>query len=132
MRVLKCLLFLSIIYSGTAVSNQNPDVISDDESTEFCVTLWEIDNIKIIDDQNIAFRKKNGDYYLNHLPHACPNLDEDSAIMYRTPMNRLCSLDIITVLEYIGGGFQNMGSCGLGKFKPVTKEELQFMKDAQE
>jgi len=48
--------------------------------------------------------------------------------MYRTSLNQLCSLDIITVLDNIGGGFEQAGSCGLGKFKPISKVEYEALR----
>lgn len=97
-------------------------------SSKFCLGLIRIDNIDIVDKQNIVFKTKNGDYYLNQLPRACSSLSRYNAIMYRTPLNQLCSLDIITVLDTIGGGFKQTGSCGLGKFKPISKVEYEALR----
>ena len=129
MRILKYLLpFICILITGWAVAG-NAEESAETRSTESCLSLMSIDSIDIIDNQNIAFRMKNGKYYLNHLPHACPTLDPDDAIMYKTPLNSLCSLDLINVLDHVGGGFQFYGACGLGKFTPVSKEAVQQMKD---
>lgn len=103
--------------------------LSDSGSSSNCVALFRIDNVKIIDSRNIVVKTKNNEYYLNNLPHTCPGLDERKAIMYKTATNKLCNLDIITVLDYIGGGYKTVGSCGLGKFKQVTEDELKFIKD---
>lgn len=97
------------------------------EPAKTCLSLWMIEDLDILDNQNLAFRMKNDDYYLNRLPHVCPTLDRTRAIMYRTPLNSLCSMDIITVLENVADGFQPLDSCGLGKFQPATKEEIQSL-----
>ena len=124
--------FLSVIgllvLTGWAISGFAADTTGK-ESTRTCLPLNTIDNLDIIDEQHIAFQMRNDDYYLNELPHTCPTLNHNRAIMYSTPLSSLCSLDIITVLDSIGGGFQFMGYCGLGKFRPATKEEIQLMKD---
>jgi len=93
-----------------------------------CLGLMQIDHIDIVDNSHIVFATRNGDSYINELPHACPTLDTHKAIMYQTPLNSLCDLDIITVLDYVGGGFQSTVSCGLGKFKPATGAEIEALK----
>ncbi len=58
--------------------------------------------------------------YRNVLPQSCPSLGFDRAFSYATSISRLCSLDIITVLQQTGGQLSRGASCGLGKFQPVT------------
>lgn len=58
--------------------------------------------------------------YRNVLPRSCPSLGFEKAFSYSTSINRLCSLDIITVLQQMGGQLSRGASCGLGKFQPVT------------
>lgn len=131
MRIFKYLLpLVCILISGWAVAG-NAKEAAKPRSSEYCLYLMSIDDMEVIDNQNIAFRMKDGKYYLNHLPNACPMLDKYKVIMYKTSLNSLCNLDIIDVLDPIGGGFQYYGSCGLGKFKPVSKEVIQQMKDKE-
>jgi hypothetical protein len=49
--------------------------------------------------------------------------------MYRTSLNQLCDLDIITVLNSLGFGFMRGPSCGLGSFQPVTEDEVALLKE---
>jgi hypothetical protein len=58
--------------------------------------------------------------YRNVLPRSCPSLGFDRAFSYATSISRLCSLDIITVLQQTGGQLSRGALCGLGKFQPVT------------
>lgn len=127
MHAYKCTLALALLLSVWAAAGAaaEPEAA---EPAKTCLSLWMIDDLDILDNQNIAFRMKNGDYYLNRLPHACPTLNRTRAIMYRTPLTSLCSMDIITVLENFAGGFQPLDSCGLGKFQPAAKEDIQRMK----
>lgn len=128
MRTVKILLpFMFIMLTGWAVTGRAEEA-TEAKPPKNCLYLMSIDHLDIIDNQNIAFRMKNKKYYLNHLPNVCPMLDHDKVIMYKTPLDSLCSLDIIDVLDYIGGGFQYYGSCGLGRFKPATTEEIQQLK----
>ncbi len=73
---------------------------------------------------------QGGQYYVNMLPYACPGLRRGSTIMYRTSLDLLCDVDIVTVLETFGGGFQPAASCGLGKFEPMDKAEIADMRKA--
>jgi len=121
------LLFVSFVLCAamSPVRAAEPAVAAPEK---FCLGLIQIDNINIMDNQNIVFKTKSGEYYLNHLPRACSRLSRNNAIMYRTSLNQLCSLDIITVLDNIGGGFEQAGSCGLGKFKPISKVEYEALR----
>jgi len=121
------LLFASFVLCAAMSSARAADPTAT-ASEKFCLGLIQIDNIDIIDKQNIVFKMVNGDYYLNQLPRVCSNLSRYNAIMYRTSLNQLCSLDIITVLDTIGGGFEQAGSCGLGKFKPISKVEYEALR----
>ena len=56
--------------------------------------------------------------YRNTLPQACPSLGFEERFAYRTHTARLCSTDIITVLQ--GPGIARGASCGLGTFQPVS------------
>jgi hypothetical protein len=48
--------------------------------------------------------------------------------MYKTSLNELCNVDIITVLNSVGSGFLPGISCGLGNFYPITKENADTLK----
>ena len=128
MRILRSLPVIGlVVLTGWAISGLAAETTGT-EPPRFCLPLNIIDSVDIIDEQHIAFITKTDDYYLNELPNVCPMLNHHRAIMYSTPLNSLCSLDIITVLDSTGGGFQSMGSCGLGKFQPVTREDIQVLK----
>ncbi|MDT8319592.1 MAG: DUF6491 family protein [Xanthomonadales bacterium] len=96
---------------------------------EQCVSLIRIDRTEVLDDQNILFHMRGDDIYLNHLPHRCPNLGFEESFMYRTSLNQLCNVDIITVLNDIGFGFSPGPSCGLGLFYPVSEEDVSRMRE---
>ena len=127
MRLHKRLLILLLLAVGAVTGVRAGSQTT--ESAKTCLPLWSIENIDILNYQNIVFRMKNGENYLNRLAQACPMLDNTRAIMYKTPLNSLCSMDIITVLDNVGGGFQSLGACGLGKFQPAAREDIQLLKD---
>jgi hypothetical protein len=93
-----------------------------------CIQLSRIDHTEVINDRNIAFFMKGGDVYLNRLRHSCPNLDDRHAFSYRTPVGRLCSVDVITVLEDYGLGLTRGASCGLGMFEPADADLIASLR----
>ncbi len=83
-----------------------------------CVQTSQIRSTRVIDDQTIDFQMRGGTLFRNTLPNRCPGLGFERAFSYRTSINQLCSVDIITVVVQ-GGGPQIGASCGLGMFVPV-------------
>ena len=55
--------------------------------------------------------------YRNTLPLGCPSLGFEERFAYKLTTTRLCSTDIVTVLQ--GPGISGGASCGLGQFQPV-------------
>jgi hypothetical protein len=98
---------------------------------EQCVSLARIDRTEVVDDQNILFYMNDGTIYRNHLPYRCPGLGVRESFMYRTSLNQLCNVDIITVLDDIGFGFSPGPSCGLGMFYPMSEEDVQMLKESE-
>ena len=94
-----------------------------------CVPLIAISQISILDNRHLVFRMKNGEQYLNTLPYACPGLRPGATIMYRTSLDRLCDVDVITVLVSMGSGYMPGASCGLGAFTKVTPAEVKTLQD---
>jgi len=80
---------------------------------KLCVSLNRVKTSKVLDDKNILFIMKGNKAYLNTLPHKCSRLGFEKAFGYKVHMNRLCNVDIITVIDPNG---MNGPSCGLGKF----------------
>ena len=85
-----------------------------------------------IDKQNILFHMWDRTIYHNELPRSCPGLRRGKTISYRTSISRLCSNDFITLLDSVGMGMSRGPSCGLGKFRPITKEEAQALRGGQQ
>ena len=81
-----------------------------------CVPLNQIRSTMAIDDRTIDFQLSGGTVLRNRLPQACSGLGFERRFSYRTSLTRLCSIDIITVLDSDG---RPGASCGLGSFVPV-------------
>ena len=98
------------------------------EEPQRCLRLTEISSVTVLNNKQILFEASHKRYYLNTLPHGCPGLRRNSPIMYRTSLDQLCSVDVITVLDSAWGGFMPGASCGLGKFVPVDEEEAKALR----
>ena len=124
---LACLAVATPLAAELKVLDESMDQVSG--PPEQCVRLSSIDHTDVLDDQNILFYMRGKDVYLNHLPYPCAGLRVNDTFMYRTSLNQLCNVDIITVLDNIGFGFSPRNSCGLGLFYPVSKENVKILKE---
>ena len=84
-----------------------------------CINIAQIRNSQVRDDRTIDFILAGGKVYRNELPQQCGNLGFDRSFTYSTSLTQLCNVDIITVLQNVGGGLQRGASCGLGQFTLV-------------
>lgn len=92
------------------------EAIADEAAAERCIPIKSIEHTKIVDDQNIVFYAATGKIYNNHLPHRCQGLASADSFKYETSQPELCSVDLITVMQYTGGSLTTGASCGLGAF----------------
>lgn len=86
-----------------------------------CVSLAQLRETRVRDDSTIDFMGSGGRVWRNTLTHGCPGLRASSGIGYETSLGRLCSTDIVYVLE-TAGGLRRGAACGLGQFMPVKLE----------
>jgi hypothetical protein len=122
-----CLGLAAPLAAEDKAMNKEIDLVSG--PPEQCVSLSRIDHTDVIDDQNIIFYMHGNKIYRNHMPYPCSGLRLRDTFMYRTSLNQLCNVDIITVLDNMGFGFSPRNSCGLGMFYPVTKEDVAKLKE---
>lgn len=74
---------------------------------------------------------RNNIIYHNELARHCPGLASAETFSYRSNFSRLCSIDVITVLNKLGGGLSRGSSCGLGEFLPISAEEAEALEEEQ-
>ena len=104
----------TVIYEGWRVTGE----------PETGLRLTAIRTSRVLDAQHILFEVSPGrQTYINRMDYRCGGLTINRSFAYDTRINRLTNLDIIDVLQPIGGGLQRLGSCGLGKFYPVERIE---------
>jgi hypothetical protein len=83
-----------------------------------CIQPSSIRETRVRDDSTIDFYMNGGKVFRNKLPNSCPQLGFEERFGYKTSINQLCNVDIITVLQ--SGPLMRGASCGLGMFQPVT------------
>lgn len=127
-----------LILAGTAAGT--PSVAQEDAAEQderdlearHCIRINDIDDIDIVDADTLIFRMRGNTVYRNDLPYRCPGLRKNDTLMYRSSVGRLCSVDMVTVLEDWGFGFAPGASCGLGMFQPITKQIADEMLRAED
>jgi hypothetical protein len=127
--VVRQLVFALLVSAGSVGTVFGQDDIDEtghererDLDSEHCIRISEIDKIDIVDSDTLIFRLRRGEVFRNELPHRCPGLRPNDTLMYRSSVGRLCSVDVVTVLEDWGFGYAPGASCGLGMFEPITAE----------
>lgn len=134
------LVSLLLLFTGMVFAQDDADetVVSPDDATagealafdregELCITTRAIRSTDIIDDRTILFEMRGGDYYVNNLTRTCRGLKREGRFSYRVSIGRLCSVDMIRVLERFGRGLEEGIGCGLGQFFPITEEEAELL-----
>ena len=82
------------------------------ESNNVCLTTYQIDRTKIVDDSTIIFYMHNGKAWVNTLPYKCSGLKNANGFSYSTQTDSLCSgLEMIKLVD-------SGTTCGLGNFEP--------------
>ena len=104
--------------SGAARGRQALPMATPAGKPESCIPLVSIRQSHVRNDHVIDFEMAGGKVYRNTLPNGCPGLGFNESFSYETSLSRLCSADIITVLQ--SPGAMRGPSCGLGQFQPVT------------
>ena len=109
---------IALLAAGTAIAKPVPPATPSGKPID-CINTQDIRETRVRDDSIIDFYLNGGRTYRNTLPFKCSGLGFNQGFAYQTSINRLCSVDIITVIQQ-GGGPMRGASCGLGKFQPVT------------
>lgn len=133
MRTLIASFLFSLIAAGPGLAEEQEDedtIYPDDESVPSvkCIRPKMIKATEVIDNRNILFYMRGDKIYRNVLPRRCRNLDRIGAFSYPSTYGRLCNVDRIRLLGSPGGGLSEGVQCRLGRFYPLTIEELEAVK----
>jgi hypothetical protein len=122
--------FLTLLFGLRTLADDEEEA-AEDESLR-CINARSIRGSDVIDDNHVLFELQGRRLYLNALPNSCVGLSRDRRFSFETHTRSLCALDKIRVLREAGGGVYAGRACSLGRFQPVTAEDLVvlFPKDA--
>lgn len=126
---LLALLVLAGLIPWTAISQEEPQEQTFEESFEKCINIRLIKSTSVIDDNNIVFYVNQNKAYLNTLPRRCNGLKREDRFSYSPTSSRLCDIDQIQVLTSGATGMRAGISCRLGAFQLMTKEEADALKN---
>lgn len=118
---------VALAQSGGPAPALSPEEVTVDRESVRCISARAIRDTEAIDNRNIVFRLRNGDYFLNTLISRCENLERTNRISFTTSSGRLCSADLIGVIQPFANANRPIGSCGLRRFFPITEEEAALM-----
>ena len=99
-----------------------------DREGERCISVSRLRDTYVVDDRTVLFYMYGGDVYRNVLSRDCPSLKRERRFSYKVTVNRLCSVDWITVIEGFGRGLSPGISCGLGQFFEISEGEADFLR----
>lgn len=130
--VMRSCLIVLVLLGAAAVAEEHGSAGEDAEvlevpGTRNCVPLRSIDQTRVVDDQTILFYMLGPDVYVNLLPRKCNGLKRTDAFSYATSLSQLCHLDVIRGLRNFGGELSPTVACGLGKFVPISKEQIELL-----
>lgn len=83
-----------------------------------CLPLGNVRRQIVHDDYTIDF-KVGKQLFRNTLPHRCPRLGFEKAIVMETYDGRICSPQIFYVMQDYGRGIERGPACALGEFVPI-------------
>ena len=102
--------------AATRDRDRIPEAVPDGAPVS-CISNHAIDGTSVRSDSVIDFEMIGHKVYRNTLPSPCPGLESEGRFLYKTSIDQLCSVDIITVLH--SPPSPPGASCGLGQFQPV-------------
>lgn len=100
-----------------------------------CLPRWQYDHTEIINERYVAFKGRSGRIWVNELRRPCTGLSRQDVVKFSGTASRICELDNFDVLDRFDllNGVGSIGptvSCSLGKFHPVTKEQLDVIRQS--
>lgn len=101
-------------------------------ATERCLPTYRYDSVEVLDEQHLLFKSRQGDtYWLNRLRQRCPGMRPNDTLSFELRDNRVCSLDMVSVVDRTFFMWQTIGpTCGLGEFHELTEPQAQLIREA--
>lgn len=107
----------------------NPLVDGDYAQSRRCLATARYRRIDVLTDQALAFVGRGDTVWLNVLPHRCHGLREDMVLAVEHRSMRICDRDRVRGLARTSGQLAT-GTCALGRFHPLPRENFDAVRDA--
>jgi hypothetical protein len=111
------LAFVAVAASPAVTRDAAPEAVPDGKPIQ-CLSLTQVRDTMVRNDQIIDFKVSGGKTYRNTLDTPCPQLGSEKRYQHEATLNQICSMDTITVLRSVPP-LQHGASCSLGEFQPV-------------
>lgn len=103
---------------------------AEEDTSLRCLNARSIRGADVIDDNHVVFEIQGRRLFLNVLPSTCRGLSQDGRFSYDTYTRSLCARDKIRILKDSGNQIYEGRSCSLGRFQPISREDLEnFYRD---
>lgn len=96
---------------------------------ERCLSTFTYRSVEVLDDQHVLFKGSGDQMWLNKLRSRCVGLRPDETLRFEIRNNRVCDLDSFQSLDRFGF-LRASATCTLGKFTPVTPEQVEAIEVA--
>ncbi|MFL2545970.1 MAG: hypothetical protein ACJ0SL_01185 [Candidatus Rariloculaceae bacterium] len=128
-------LVFSLIISSSVVYAQadggqpciSPEEITEEHESVRCISIRAIRELTAVDDQNLVFELRNGDYYLNKMSSLCDSAKRTNRFSFDAPSGRLCNADMINVVRLTSGAATSTVGCGLTRFYSISEAEAAML-----
>lgn len=91
---------------------------------ERCLSTYTYRSVDVLDDQHVLFKGSGGRMWLNTLRQRCVGLRSQDSLRFELRDNRLCDMDRFQSVDTFGFMSHTSATCTLGKFMPVTAEQV--------
>ena len=85
-------------------------------------------DVEVINPELLLFRGLGDRMWLNRTRSACLGSRIDPVLAFDMRHGRLCDLDSVAVADNIGGYWSTGAGCSLGKFAPVSPEQVELVR----
>ncbi len=109
-----------------------------------CLSRHDFRNFRALDDKRILFEGRRGQLWINTLRTRCPDLRRAAVLRVRSfsSMGRMCDMDTFVAEDWFtwpwyrrwpwhwGTSWSTGMRCALGKFQPVSAEQVDAIEEA--
>ena len=93
-----------------------------------CLPETAYTDVEVMNSELLLFRGLGDRMWLNRTRQACLGSRVDPVLAFDMRDRRLCALDSVAVADNLGGYWSTGAACSLGKFAPVSPEQVELVR----